>query len=120
MFKAQEAPANSGRSLALWAGGSYGFGVFRIENVPAEITQDLPANLDLEEGQPLELAIEATCSSREVRSSFEPVSERSRQQLSSGRKLDKDSGLGRIRSPHRASRKLSRGECSASAGLSSQ
>jgi hypothetical protein len=60
VFKDREAPANSGHSLALWAGGSYGFGVFRIENVPAEITQDLPATLNLEEGQPLELAIEAT------------------------------------------------------------
>ena len=60
VYKDPAAPANTGRSLVLWAGGSYGFGVFQVENVPAVITQDLPATLDLEEGQPLDLAIQTT------------------------------------------------------------
>ena len=60
VFKDPSAPANTGRSLALWAGGSYGFGVFQIENVPAVLTQDLPTSLTVEEGQPLELSVVAT------------------------------------------------------------
>lgn len=42
------APANSGKSLVLWAGGIYGFGVFEVENVaPVIVTQ--PANTQASE-----------------------------------------------------------------------
>jgi hypothetical protein len=37
VYSVSGAPANSGKSLVLWAGGSYGFGVFEIENVAAAI-----------------------------------------------------------------------------------
>jgi hypothetical protein len=48
------APADSGKSLVLWAGGSYGFGVFEIENVaPAIVTQ--PANTQGGENAPVSL-----------------------------------------------------------------
>ncbi len=59
VYKDPAAPANSGRSLVLWAGGSYGFGVFQVQNVPAVITQDL-TDVTAEEGHTLTLAVTAT------------------------------------------------------------
>lgn len=48
------APANSGKSLVLWAGGIYGFGVFEVENVaPTIVTQ--PANTQADENRAVSL-----------------------------------------------------------------
>ncbi len=46
-----------GGSLVLWAGGEYGFGVFRVQNVAASITQQ-PASTMVYEGS--SVALEAT------------------------------------------------------------
>lgn len=53
------AAANSGRSLVLWAGGSYGFGVFEIENVAPAITSN-PVSLTVEENRPASLVAVVT------------------------------------------------------------
>lgn len=49
------ASANSGKSLVLWAGGIYGFGVFQVENVPASIVTN-PIDLQVDENRMVSLA----------------------------------------------------------------
>lgn len=53
------APATSGKSIVLWAGGSYGFGVFEVENVAATIVT-APANTQVDENREVSLIATVT------------------------------------------------------------
>ena len=54
VYPAPDAAANSGKSLVLWAGGIYGFGVFEADNVaPAIVTN--PTSLTVDENRPVSI-----------------------------------------------------------------
>lgn len=53
------APANSGKSLVLWAGGVYGFGVAQVQNVAASIVT-APASMEVVENSQVTLTATIT------------------------------------------------------------